>query len=86
MKIKILANEKNELRVQIDNLTVAEILREYLQKDSAVEFAAWRQEHPSKPIILRIETKGKTAKKALHDAINLISKDADKLAAVVKKI
>jgi len=85
MNIEILKDEKNELEVQIDNLTIAEVLREYLHKDSSVEFAAWKREHPSKPPVLRIETKGKSAKKALQDAVALISKEADKLVSEIKK-
>ena len=85
MEINIIKDEKNELEIAIDNITIAEILRVYLHKDSAVEFAAWKREHPNKPAVLRIETKGKTAKKALEDAISQIQKDADKLVSEVKK-
>ncbi len=86
MEIEVLKDVKNELEIKIGNLTVAEILREYLHKDSDVIFAAWRREHPSEPCILRVETKGKTAKKAVNDALEAISKDANKIAADVKKI
>lgn len=85
MEIKVLKDEKNELEISINSLTIAEILREYLNKQESVSFAAWRREHPSKPVILRVETKGKTAKKALEDAINQIEKEADKLVEVVKR-
>jgi DNA-directed RNA polymerase subunit L len=85
VEVTVLKNEKNELEIELDDLTIAEILRVYLHKDSAVEFAAWRREHPTKPIILRIETKGKTAKKALEDAATLIEKESLKLVDVVKK-
>ena len=86
MNIKILKSDKNEIEVELDNLTIAEILRVYLHKDSSVEFAAWRREHPSKPVILRVETKGKSAKKAIEDAANVIMKEADKLVSDVKKL
>ncbi|MFA5020040.1 MAG: RpoL/Rpb11 RNA polymerase subunit family protein [Candidatus Pacearchaeota archaeon] len=86
MEIAVLKDEKNELELKINNLTVVEILREYLNKDSAVEFAAWRRSHPSEPAVLRIETKGKTAKKALQDSIALIEKDSEKFLEEVKKI
>ena len=85
MDVKILKDNKDEIEVELDNLTVAEVLREYLQKDSSVEFAAWRRDHPNKPVVLKIETKGKTAKKAIEDAINLIMKEADSLLADLKK-
>ena len=85
MDIKILKSEKNELEVEISNLTIAEILRVYLHKDDSVVFAAWRRDHPSKPAVLRVETKGKTPKKALEDAISLITKEAEKIVSDVKK-
>ncbi|MEA3329356.1 MAG: RpoL/Rpb11 RNA polymerase subunit family protein [Nanoarchaeota archaeon] len=85
VKAKVLKDEKNELEIEIDDLTIAEVLRIYLHKDSAVEFAAWKREHPTKPVILAIETKGKTAKKALQDAVSLIEKETLKLVEVVKK-
>lgn len=85
MEVKYLKQEKNEIDVELDNLTIAEILRVYLNKDDSVEFAAWRREHPSKSPVLKIKTKGKTAKKALQDAIALIEKEADKLVEGLKK-
>ena len=65
-------------KIQLNNLTIAELLRTYLNQDDSVSFAAWRREHPTKAPILLIKTKGKTAKKALQDAISKIEKDADK--------
>jgi len=85
MDVKILKNEKQELIVEIGNLTIAEILRVYLNQDDSVKFAAWRREHPSKPTILNIKTSGKTAKKALQDAISAIEKDSSKLLQEFKR-
>lgn len=85
MDINILKSEKNELKVQVDNLTVVEILRVYLNEDSAVKFAAWRREHPSKAPILHIKTSGKSAKKALQDAISKVEKDASGVLNEFKK-
>lgn len=78
MKVHILKNEKNQIDVEIDNLTLVEILRVYLNKDASVEFAAWKREHYTKNPVLRIVTNGKTAKKALDDAVLFITKDLDK--------
>jgi len=86
MDINILKNEKNELEAEIGNLTIAEIIRVYLNKDSAVTFAAWRREHPTKKPVLKVQTKGKTAKKAVDDAINSITKDLDKFESDFKKM
>ena len=84
MNIEIVKQEKNELEVKIDNQTIAEILRVYLN-EQRVDFAAWRKEHPTKPIIFKIKTSGKTVKKAVSDAIAEINKDCDKILAVLKK-
>ena len=84
MKIEILKQEKNEIELQIDNLTVAEILRVYLNRQG-IEFAAWRREHPSKPIILRVESKGGNVKKEISDVIKAIEKDLEKMKGLVKK-
>ena len=86
MNIKILKSDKNEIEIELDNLTIAEVLRAYLHKDSSVEFAAWKRAHPGEPVLLRVETKGKTAKKAIEDAVNTIIKEADNLVAKVKKL
>ncbi|MDD5191859.1 MAG: RpoL/Rpb11 RNA polymerase subunit family protein [Candidatus Nanoarchaeia archaeon] len=85
MDIKILKDEKNELDVQIDNQTVAELIRVYLNEDDSVKLGAWKKEHYSKPVILRVETDGKTAKKALQDAISKAQKDLSKYADEFKK-
>ncbi len=86
MEISILKNSKDEIELEIENLTIAEILRVYLNKDSSVTFAAWKREHPSEKPILLVKTKGKTAKKAIDDAVSAITKDLDKLESDFKKI
>ena len=84
MNLEILKADKNEIEVKIDNSTIAEILRTYLN-EQGIQFAAWRREHPSKPVILKIESSGKTAKKAVGDAVDAIKKDCDKILSVLKK-
>lgn len=86
MEINILSSEKEEILVEIDNLTLAELLRVYLNQDSGVVFAAWKREHYSHKPTLKIKTKGKTAKKAINDAITRITKELDKLEADFKKL
>lgn len=85
MEVNIVKDEKNELEVQINNQTLVEILRVYLNQDDSVKVAAWKKEHYSRPILLKITTEGKTAKKALSDAISKIQKDLDKYADEFKK-
>jgi len=85
MEITILKDEKNELEVELDNQTVAELIRVYLNKDSSVKLGVWKQKHYSKPITLRVETEGKVAKKALQDAIAKAKKDLDNYSSEFKK-
>jgi len=85
MEVKVLKEEKDNLIVELDNQTVAEILRDYLNEDDSVELAAWKREHPDKPIVFEIRTKGKAAKKALEDAAAKIEKESEKYADEFKK-
>ena len=86
MEFKYTKDEKNEAEIILDNLTIAEILRVYLNKDENVSFAAWRREHPmKKEILLKIKTKGKTAKRAVEDAAEGIEKELDKILSEFKK-
>lgn len=75
MEVNILKDEKDSIEVELENLTLAEILRVYLNKDSGVDFAAWKREHPTKKPVLKIE--GKNPKKALKDAVSAATKDLD---------
>jgi len=86
MEINILKCEKNEIEIELENLTIAEILRVYLNDDSSVTFAAWRREHPTKRPILLVKTSGKSPKKAVTDAVNLITKDLDKIESDFKNL
>ena len=78
MEMKILSESKDELELETDSVTIAEILRVYLNKDSGVTFAAWRKAHPTKDPVLLVKTKGKTAKKAVADAVREIEKELKK--------
>jgi DNA-directed RNA polymerase subunit L len=82
MEMKILKNDKKEMDVQIDSLTIVEILRIYLNKEGA-EVAAWKREHPSKPAILHIESDN--PEKLLKKAITSLQKDLDKYSEEIKK-
>ena len=86
MEVNILKSSKEEMEVEIENLAIVELLRVYLNKDSSVTFAAWKREHPTKNPILLVKTKGKNPKKALSDAVNLITKDLDKFENDFKKL
>jgi DNA-directed RNA polymerase subunit L len=86
MEVKILESSKDEIKVELESLTLVEILRVYLNKDSNVEVAVWKREHVSKNPVLYVKTKGKTPKKALNDAIKEASKDLDKVSSDFKKL
>lgn len=82
MEIKILKEEKGLIELEIDNLTVVELLRVYLNKED-VKLAAWKREHPTKNPILRVEADN--AKKLVLKAIEKVQKDIDEFVAEYKK-
>ena len=85
MEIEIVKQEKDNVEIRVDNTTVAEVLRVYLN-EQGVELAVWRKDHPTKPAIFKIQTSsGKTVKKVVGDAITAINKDCDKILAALKK-
>jgi len=86
MEIKILETTKDRTEIEIANLTIIELLRTYLNKNSSVTFAAWKREHITKNPILLIKTKGKDSKKVLNDAIKDIEKDLDKISKEFSKL
>ncbi|MCL5018296.1 MAG: hypothetical protein M1416_00820 [Candidatus Pacearchaeota archaeon] len=86
MEINVLKSEKDEMEFEIESLTLAEIFRVYLNKDSAVTFAAWKREHPTKKPVMSVKTKGKTPKKAIDDAVSAITKDLDKVEKDFSKL
>lgn len=86
MEMKVLNASKDEIELELENLTIAEILRIYLNQDSSVSFAAWKRLHPTERPILKVKTKGKTVKKALNDAIESLEKDLDKTLEEFKKL
>jgi len=85
MNVKIIKNEKDNILVEMDNQTIAELLRVYLNEDEGVAMAAWKREHPDKPVVFEIQTKGKSAKKALEDAAARIDKETSKILDEFKK-
>ncbi len=86
MEIEIISQDKNEMEFKLDNLTLAELLRVYLNKDSSVDFAAWKREHPSEKPTFKLKTKRKSAKKAINDAISEAVKELDKVEKEFEKM
>ena len=83
MEVKILKDEKNVLDVEIGSLTIAEVLRVYLNKEGA-KLAAWKRDHPTKNPILHIEADN--PKKLLKSAIVTLEKEIDKTVEEFKKL
>lgn len=86
MELKFLKDEKNEVEFEINSLTLAEILRVYLNENSDVTFAAWKREHYTKSPVMKVMTKDKDAKKLIKEAIDTVSKELDELSADFKKL
>ena len=86
MDIDIIKDEKNEIEVKIGNLTIAEVLRVYLNKDSSVKFVAWKRKHQTEVPTLKVQTEGKTAKKAINDAVNTMTKELDRVLGDFSKL
>ena len=84
MNIEIVKDEKDDMELKIDNQTIAELVRVYLN-EQGVKFAAWKKEHPSKPLLMKIQTSSGTVNKAVSDAVKAIEKDLNSLLDLVKK-
>ncbi|MFH1803179.1 MAG: RpoL/Rpb11 RNA polymerase subunit family protein [archaeon] len=82
MEVEIINKEKGDYELKVDDITVAEILRVYLNRQG-VDFAAWRREHPDRPVVMKIQ--GKDVKKEVSDAVKAIKKDLDAIVKGVKK-
>jgi DNA-directed RNA polymerase subunit L len=83
MEIKVLSEDKNSMDIEIDSLTVVELMRVYLNKEGA-KMAAWRREHPTKNPVLHIE--GDHPKKLVQKAIDTIQKELASIEADFKKM
>jgi DNA-directed RNA polymerase subunit L len=83
MDVKILKEEKNEMDLEMNSLTLAELLRNYLNKEGA-EVAAWRRDHLRKSPILHI--RGDNPKKLIKKAITAIEKELERISSEFKKL
>ncbi len=83
MEIKILKDEKNTLDIELSSLTIAEVLRVYLNKQGA-KLAAWKKEHQTSNPVLHIEADN--AKSLLKKAIKALEKEIDSTVAEFKKL
>ncbi len=84
MEVKILKESKEEMEVEVGSLTLVELLRVYLNKDSNVSFSAWKRDHPSKNPVIKVVAKD--AKKAFFLAIEGVIKDLDEIHSDIKSL
>ncbi|MEM1577769.1 MAG: RpoL/Rpb11 RNA polymerase subunit family protein [Candidatus Pacearchaeota archaeon] len=76
--MRILKKEKDYLEIEMNNLTLAEILRVYLWKNKNIIYAGWKREHPSKPPILILKTK--------KDSIEILKSTIEEIKEEIKEI
>lgn len=76
--MKILKKEKNYLEIELNNLTLAEILRVYLWKNKNIIYAGWKRDHPSKPVILTLKTK--------TNSLEILKKTIEKIREEIKEL
>ena len=78
-----MTDEKDVLEVELSSVTIAEVVRIYLNNAGA-KLAVWKRDHPTKNPVLRIE--GDKPKKMLKDAVSVIEKDIDSAVGEFKKL
>lgn len=79
MKIEVLENEKEKVKMEIhDNLTLVNLLNENIWKQKGTDISTYAMEHPylSKPVLL---VKSRNPKKTILDAAEQIIADANEL-------
>ena len=87
MQIEVLSEKKNELEFVLkgERHTFPNLLRSALLEDSDVQFAAYKLNHPfDSDSQFIVKTKGKTAKKALSDALKKIDSDLSEFKKAFK--
>ncbi|MDD5163049.1 MAG: DNA-directed RNA polymerase subunit L [Candidatus ainarchaeum sp.] len=88
MEIEVLENKKDSLEFMIkgERHTFSGILKEALANDPKVEFVACTLNHPQdNDTKFIVKTDGKTAAKALQDAIKTIDSNLEELEEAFKK-
>lgn len=89
MEYTVLKDEKDELQVELSEADhgFLNMIKEAIWRESGVEIASFRLEHPevSKPVFI-LKTKGKEAKKVWNSALDSISSDLEKFEKELKKL
>jgi len=88
MKIKVRKDEKDAFEFVLLNErhTFPSLLRQALLMDKTVEFCAYKLEHPMDPhSVFIVRTDGKSARKAVSDALKAIEDEFSDLQKEMKK-
>ena len=85
MELRILEEKDDLLKVEVDDVTLVNLLNERIWKQRGIEFSAYKIEHPylSKPVIT---VRSKNPKKALIDAADQIIDEVDVLKKKVQAV
>jgi len=78
VNVKLIEEKKDTLKVEIDDVTLVNLLNENIWMQRGIEFSAYNIDHPylAKPVIT---VRSKNPKKALIDAADKIIDDVDTL-------
>lgn len=82
--MKVINDKKTELEIEVDEIAIAEIIVHKLNQKKSVQFAGYKQVHPSKNECI-IYIKAKEPKKELKLAIEEIEKDVNEVLKQIKK-
>jgi len=86
MELKFLKSEKNSVEIEFSDVTLIEIMKVYLNRDSDVTFVAWKKEHATVNPVLKVETKSKDVKVVLKNAVKAIVSELDDSLSEFKKL
>lgn len=83
MKIEVIEQSDEKLKVKLDDLTLVNLLNENIWKQRGLHYAAYAIEHPylSQPVLT---VKSKDPKKTLIEAAERIADDAKELKKKLK--
>jgi DNA-directed RNA polymerase II subunit RPB11 len=87
MEIEAKTSKKNEFEFVLkgERHTFTSLLRDALLEDDTVTFAAYKLNHPfAKESVFIVKTDGKTAKKAVSDALQRIDKQLEEFRKAFK--
>ena len=89
MKLKILEEEKNKLKIEVigETHTLCNVIRNELWENKSIDVAGYHIEHPmvSSPVLF-IETEKEAPKKALMNAASSLKKKISELSKQTDKL